>query len=795
MRHCVAFLLTTLVSVSLLHGQPVQPSPGVGNAVLLATNSIQIDRDAAVLSGDVIVNATPTSPVLGEAALSLDRGVTTPAGFRLAATSVDLDQGAVAGGDVWYNTLTNDGSILGARITPLALPVFATLPPALVRPPGSNDVLVPDSKVVTLAEGAYGNLTVGRSAIVHLTGGGYAFQSITLNRGGELRYAAAADVVVSGRADFGNSSVVAPDSGSPLLRIQVDGTDVHVGQSAKVSATLYATAGPIVFEQGVEGNGAFLGRDIHVGSGGRFTLHSAFNLPPVANPQTVFTSGTTPLPIVLTGSDPEGGSLTFSIVSGPTAGTLSAPVSTSPTSATVTYTPSAAGVADSFTFRVRDSGGATGDAVVTINPPFSDPPPPPPTTVLAINSSAETTKDVPATLLLRATAPAGVTLTFSIVANSGPSHGSLSTVSGASVIYTPDAGYTGSDAFQFQACGVISGSTVCSSALFSITVLPSLSDPPAIAHDVTVSTFVDTTVDISLGDTSTQTASRRFTLAPHAAVLDAVEIAGNVADANGDGLGDNANALPGPVPVFMSAGVNQSGGAGSNGTVRMQFEWDMSSIAGSAGALQSANVILPTHRGTVDSLDTFFYAAGVSGDGLLTASDFQLPAEKIPDAIMPVPQSMAVGADGTFSFSVLDQVRAAAKAGFTFFAIQGRVDESLTGPARGLEVRTTADGNVTASDVPALSLATPGVTAPLLYTITSLPPNGALFDPLGGAITSVPYQLSGASVRYAPNSGFVGQDTFSFSVSNNVTVSSALASINVLLQDCQTTGTGCYNGR
>jgi len=316
-------------------------------------------------------------------------------------------------------------------------------------------------------------------------------------------------------------------------------------------------------------------------------------------------------------------------------------------------------------------------------------------------------------------------------------------------------------------------------------------------HDVEVSTFADADVLIALGDSgsSLQIASHRFALAPHAAVLDPVEIAGNVADANGDGLGDNANALPGSVPLFMSAGVNESGGAGSNGTVRMQFEWDLSSIAGSVGALQSAQILLPTHRGTTDSLDTKFYWVGASGDGNLTNADFEAPAETIPGAVMPVPQSMPIGGDGTFSFSVLDPLRATVANGFSFFAVQGRVDESVAGPARGLEVRTTASGNVSTNDIPMLSLATPGVTAPLQYRITALPANGTLRDSANALISTVPYDLPTAQVRYTPNSGFLGLDTFTFDASNGFMLSSALAKVNVLLRTCATDPKFCDNGR
>jgi hypothetical protein len=817
MKHRSLFLFATLVCASSIFAQ-TQVSPGVGRAVLLARNSIQIDQSAVVVSGDVIVNNATVGPVLGELALSLDRLVTTPAGYKLAATSIDIDNSAVAGGNVYYNTLSNQGTIAGTQFTPLALPVFANLPTVSIRPAGSNNVTVANNGQVTLDEGAYGDLVIGNSATVHLTGGGYAFRSITVKNSGELRYAAPTDIVVSGRVDLAAKAVIQPETNSGLtpaaMRIQVDGINgsngaltssppsIHVGQSGKVFGTLYATAGSIVFDQSVEGNGAFLARDILVGRFSHLTVSSAFGRAPTANPQTVFTTGSAPLTITLTGSDPDGGALTFSIVSGPHAGTLSSPVSASPSSANVTYTPAAANVADSFAFRVTNPAGATGDAIVTINPTPDDTPPTP-TTVVAAVSSAQTNKDVPATLLLSGNAPAGVSLTFSIVSSTGPFHGSLGAVTQgfevpqrtATVVFTPDPGYTGPDSFQFQACGVISSVTICDAASFNITVQAALADAPSIAHDVEVSTLADTTVAISLGESSITTASRRFVLKPLAAFLDPVTVAGNVADANGDHFGDNSNSLPGSTPVFMSAGVTQSGGGGSNGTVRMQFEWDMSNISGSVGALQSAQIVLPTHRGTTDSLDTSFYWVTASGDGNLTNSDFESPAEVIPDAVMPVPSAMPIGSDGTFSFSVLAQVREAAHNGYSFFAVQGRVNESAAGTARGLEVRTTASGNVSGNQVPMLSLATPGVTAPLMYRITSLPQGGVLRDSANALITTVPYDLPTPQVSYTPNAGFLGIDTFAFTVSNGIITSSAFGNINVFIPNCINDRRGCSDGR
>jgi hypothetical protein len=162
---------------------------------------------------------------------------------------------------------------------------------------------------------------------------------------------------------------------------------------------------------------------------------------------------------------------------------------------------------------------------------------------------------------------------------------------------------------------------------------------------------------------------------------------------------------------------------------------------------------------------------------------------------MSIPPSMPIGSDGTFSFSVLDQLRASAQNGFTFLAIQGRVNESLTGPARGLQVRTTVSGNVSNNEVPMLALTTPGVTAPLTYTITALPPGGVLRDSTNQLITSVPYDLPDAQVNYAPNTGFLGVDTFVFNVSNGVISSSAFGRIAVFVPNCQTSAAGCNNGR
>src|SRR5437763_5808045 len=119
-RTFAGFLFVAAFAAHGVAQQPPPLPPAVGNAVLLATNSIQVDRNVVVTRGDLVVNNASAGPVLGEKDLSLDAGVKTPAGFALKANSIDVDGGAVADGDVYFNLLQNNGAINGAINTPLS---------------------------------------------------------------------------------------------------------------------------------------------------------------------------------------------------------------------------------------------------------------------------------------------------------------------------------------------------------------------------------------------------------------------------------------------------------------------------------------------------------------------------------------------------------------------------------------------------------------------------------------------------------------------------------------------------
>ena len=83
--------------------------------------------------------------------------------------------------------------------------------------------------------------------------------------------------------------------------------------------------------------------------------------PPIAHPQSVVTEVNTPVSIILTGSSPNGGDLTFIIVTQPVNGTLSG------TPPHLTYTPNQDFIGgDSFTFEVDDGMATSDPATVSI---------------------------------------------------------------------------------------------------------------------------------------------------------------------------------------------------------------------------------------------------------------------------------------------------------------------------------------------------------------------------------------------------------------------------------------------
>lgn len=147
-------------------------------------------------------------------------------------------------------------------------------------------------------------------------------------------------------------------------------------------------------------------------------------------------------------------------------------------------------------------------------------------------------------------------------------------------------------------------------------------------------------------------------------------VATPVADANYDGYGDENSGVPYPY-IYMVAAKGMSGsGPGGNGVARMQFEWDLSALAGIPG-FSEAKIVLQTCQYGGGS--TYFYHGTADQDGLITNSDFEAPAALIAGPVLPGSYDQ-----GVFEFLVTQQLRADFAQGYNFFSVQGRVDEDFT---------------------------------------------------------------------------------------------------------------------
>lgn len=173
------------------------------------------------------------------------------------------------------------------------------------------------------------------------------------------------------------------------------------------------------------------------------SLHVEVNQPPVAANSNITTNEDTAVADTLSATDPNGNTLTYTVVSGPSHGTLSG------TAPNLTYTPAANyNGADSFTYKANDGTADSNVATVSITvTPVNDPP-------AANNDSYSGSAGSIITLaapgvLANDTDVDGDALTAVLVANAA--HGTVTLNADGSFSYFPSANYSGLDSFTYQA--------------------------------------------------------------------------------------------------------------------------------------------------------------------------------------------------------------------------------------------------------------------------------------------------------------------------------------------------------
>ena len=262
------------------------------DVVLFATNSIDLNTSADVLSGDVVVNdlANGIPPELGSVELTVGGRVTTMMG-DLKAHEILIKKKAEVTGDVFFDLLDNDGTIdgtefLGSGPPYVTAPVFRQA----VVPVGALDIDISDDGSMTLAAGDYGDITVGNDATVIFSGGLYNVRSIDGRGGSRILFDALSDVRIENTFRTANNSVVGPSgagvSASGIILYVAGENDAgdpqtfpfaaKVGNFSDVDANFYVPNGTLRIKRATNARGAFLAKDVHIEKDVQLTLDSFF---------------------------------------------------------------------------------------------------------------------------------------------------------------------------------------------------------------------------------------------------------------------------------------------------------------------------------------------------------------------------------------------------------------------------------------------------------------------------------------------------------------------------------------
>jgi hypothetical protein len=540
---------------------------------------------------------------------------------------------------------------------------------------------------------------------------------------------------------------------------------------------------------------------------------NAVNHAPTANPLTVSTDEDTPVPVTLTGSDPDGDPLTFTLVRLPTSGALTG------AAPNLTYTPDAnTSGDDSFTFRVSDGALTSSDATVTLHVrPVNDPP-------VAAGQSLSTDEDTSVSITLLATDVEGDALTYRLV--TGPSHGTL-TGSPPNLIYTPAADYNGPDSFTFTANdGQVDGNT----ATVSITVKP-VNDAP-VAADQPVVTDEDSPKAISLSATDVDGDALTYTVVtpPAHGILTGTAPALTYTPGAGyhgpdsfqfkatDPVGADSNLAT--VSITVNA-VNHAPTANPQ-VVTTDEDTPMAiTLTGSdpdGDPLTFTVTSLPakgTLSGTAPNL-TYTPGANLSGDdsftfrvsdGALTSSDATVALQVRPVNDPPIAAGQTVTTDEDTPVSIALQATDVEGDALTYRVVASPSHGTLTGTAPNLIYTPAAnyngpdsftftandgqtDGNIATvsitvnpvNDAPValdqsvatlegtakpITLSATDVDGDLLtYTVITLPANGTLTG-------------TAPSLTYVPATGYHGPDSFQFKATDSAGADSNLATVSI----------------
>ena len=458
------------------------------------------------------------------------------------------------------------------------------------------------------------------------------------------------------------------------------------------------------------------------------TIH-ILNDAPTATDRTVDVGHRVATPITLTGTDPNGDTLSFSVPSGTTPhGTITC---TGATGASCTYTSTTVSGADTITFTADDGFGGTDTGTITINLTNQGP--------IAHASNVTATRHVAKAFTLAADDPNGDPLTYSVVTD--PTKGTATCIA-ADCTYTSRVGETGSDALVFKVEDGQGGTD-------QATVTIDLANPTApttpgfgtVGSPLSVRYSETVAVDPLAGSTGQNVSLDTFAQGSHGSVV--LDGGTNllVYSPTGDVLGADS---------FTYALVDEVG-QHVTGTVYVNVVLPAAPTAGYGG--------IGSGTGTAETPFTTPYVTPITIDALGSSAGYHLTVSAVTDgdhgsvAISPTshnpvytPNALWHGLD-TFTYTVRD--------GF------GQTDTATAYVSTSLPAAPVAPDYTKPLQAPGtLTVAAPGVLDSATGT------NLTITDHTNPTHGTLVLNTSTGGYSYTPALGYAGSDSFTYTVTD-----------------------------
>src|SRR6266705_1328324 len=449
-------------------------------------------------------------------------------------------------------------------------------------------------------------------------------------------------------------------------------------------------------------------------------------------------------------TDVDSSVLTAAIVTGPAHGVLTANAN-----GTFTYTPALNFFGpDSFTYKVNDGELNSNVATVTLTVTAVNDAP------VAANAQASTFEDNALVLDLRTFATDVDSSVLSALVVTSPAHGVLTQNANGTFSYTPNANFNGSDSFTYKVNDCALDSNM---ATVAITVVSVNDAPQGTSKTVTTAEdtpYVFTLADFGFSDPS-DTPANNFT----AVTVSTLPLAGSLLR-NGVAVtaGQSVTAAD------ITAGLLRFAPAlNANGTGYASFSFRVQDDGGTANGGVNRD---PTERTITVNVtavndapvavnDTATTAEDTAVTVAVRANDFDVDSTTLTTILVAGPQhgSAVLNADGSFTYKVNDGALDSnvATVSITITAVNDAPVASDASLTTKNNATLLVDPRTFATDVDSTVLTTQIVTGP---THGTLAPN------------------ADGTYTYTPTAGFVGADSFRYTVSDGQLTSNQ-ATVNI----------------